>query len=149
MRLDPTARTHLSQHRRCARCGAGLPRQPGGHRPPCAVHCLRTCGTAVLGGLLLDGLWLFCRFWFGAGACVDPQLTMSRWLNRPIIPILLPGPLTPSVASPPPSSRAARTGRGGVPMHHGNHPAQNQPNRIGVGGVSEIEATCPRDMEVI
>ena len=25
-------------------------------------------------------------------------------------------------------------------MHHGNRPAQNQPNRIGVGGVSEIEA---------
>ena len=25
-------------------------------------------------------------------------------------------------------------------MHHGNRPAQNQPNRIGVGGVTEIEA---------
>jgi hypothetical protein len=51
-----------------------------------------------------------------------------------------PEPLTSPVASPPPSSRAARTGRGGVLMHHGNRPAQNQPNRIGVGGVTEIEA---------
>jgi hypothetical protein len=27
-------------------------------------------------------------------------------------------------------------------MHHGSRPAQNQPNRIGVGGVTEIEADC-------
>jgi hypothetical protein len=25
-------------------------------------------------------------------------------------------------------------------MHHGNRPAQNQPKRIGVGGVTELEA---------
>jgi hypothetical protein len=46
-----------------------------------------------------------------------------------------PEPLTSSVGSPPPSSRASRTGRGGVLMHHGHHPAQNPANRIGEGVV--------------
>jgi hypothetical protein len=46
--------------------------------------------------------------------------------------------------APPPSSRAARTGRGGVLIRHGNIPAQNPANRIGVGGVTEIEALASR-----
>jgi hypothetical protein len=49
------------------------------------------------------------------------------------------------IAPLPPSSRAARTGRGGVLVHHGNRPAPNQPNRIGVGGVFEIEAGRPKN----
>jgi hypothetical protein len=67
--------------------------------------------------------------------CPDPAEPVSGWSH--------PEPLPPSVASPPPSSRASRTGRGGV-MHHGHTATPPKTRQTGLGwgggGVTEIEA---------